>query len=291
MKYLLYIIIPALWVACGKESTSGDTRKEGERIVSLAGAITETLVEMGFRNEIVGIDVTSTYPSGLTDSVAQLGHVTSLNTEAVLGLAPSVIMVAATDSSKSRVQTLKNSGIRVMYLPSDDKLDNALDIARIIAEELGDPYGKLHKIEQEFVQTREELDRFLAENPDRPSVLFIYARGMGSLMVGGTETSADIMIEKSGAINAAESISGFKPLTPESLIALDPDVLLFFESGLQSLGGMEGLAKINGLMETTAGKKSQIIAMDGLYLLGFTPRAASAALELAQSLRDFPEDS
>lgn len=291
MKYLIYIIIPALWVACGQEPTSGDTGKEGERIVSLAGAITETLVEMGFRNEIVGIDVTSTYPSELSDSVAQLGHVTNLNSEAVLALAPSVIMVAATDSSKSGVRTLKNSGIRVMYFPSDNQLANALGIARKIAEELGDPYGKLHKIEQEFVQTKEELDRFLEENPDRPSVLFIYARGMGSLMVGGAETNANVMIEQAGAVNAAKSINGFKPLTPESLVALNPDVLLFFESGLQSLGGKDGIHKINGLMETTAGKKGQIIAMDGLYLLGFTPRAASAALELAQSLRDFPADS
>lgn len=291
MRYLIYILIPVLWVACGKESTSSDIGKESKRIVSLSGAITETLVEMGFRNEIVGIDVTSTYPSGLTDSVAQLGHVTNLNSEAVLALAPSVIMVAAADSSKSAVKTLKNSGIRVMYFPADDQLDNALIIARKIAEDLGDPFGKLHKIEQKFVQTKEELDRFLEENPNRPSVLFIYARGMGSLMVGGAETNANVMIEQAGAVNAAKSINGFKPLTPESLVALNPDVLLFFESGLQSLGGKDGIHKINGLMETTAGKKGQIIAMDGLYLLGFTPRAASAALELAQSLRDFPEDS
>lgn len=290
MRYLIYILIPVLWVACDQESRS-TTSKEGERIVSLAGAITETLVEMGFRNELVGIDVTSTYPSGLTDSVAQLGHVTNLNSEAVLALAPSLILVAAADSSKSGVQTLKNSGVKVMYFPSDDQLDNAQRIAGIIAKELGDPYGKLHKIEQEFVQTKEELDRFLAENPDRPSVLFIYARGMGSLMVGGAETNANVMIEQAGAVNAAKSINGFKPMTPESLVALNPDVLLFFESGLQSLGGKDGIHKINGLMETTAGKKGQIIAMDGLYLLGFTPRAASAALELAQSLRDFPEES
>lgn len=67
---------------------------------------------------------------------------------------------------------------------------------------------------------------------------------------------------------------------------MNPDYLLFFESGLQSLGGLEGVRQIRGIEETNALKNNGILAFDGLYLSGFGPRVGKAALELAKSARN-----
>ena len=75
-------------------------------------------------------------------------------------------------------------------------------------------------------------------------------------------------------------------LSAEGLLQAQPDAILLFESGLQSLGGKEGLMQVEGIAQTPAGRNDRFIAMDGLYLLGFTPRAGEAAFELAEVLKD-----
>jgi iron complex transport system substrate-binding protein len=110
--------------------------------------------------------------------------------------------------------------------------------------------------------------------------LFIYARGAGTMLVSGTGTSLDAIIRLAGAQNAVSGFSDFKPLSAESLVAADPDVILMFSSGLQSMGGIEGLLKVPGIVQTTAGKNKKIITMDGELLSGFGLRLPQAVREL-----------
>ena len=134
----------------------------------------------------------------------------------------------------------------------------------------------------------ENIDRQIAEIKPfekKPKVLFIYARGAGNLMVAGKETPLHHMIELAGADNAAATITDFKPLTPEALLTINPDVILLFDTGLQSLGGIDGLLKVEGISATNAGKNQKIITMDGQLLSGFGPRLGEAVVELHNKLK------
>ena len=113
----------------------------------------------------------------------------------------------------------------------------------------------------------------------KPRVLCLYNRGITSVDIAGTKTFSDIL-PYVGAENAVTGVNGYKPLNAEALIASNPDYILFFESGLQSLGGTAGALKISGVAQTTAGKKGQIIAMDGIKLSNFGPRFGEAVKEL-----------
>ena len=119
----------------------------------------------------------------------------------------------------------------------------------------------------------------------KPKVLFIYARGAGNLMVAGKETPLHSMIELAGAENAAAELTDFKPLTPEALLTTNPDVILMFDSGLQSLGGVDGLLKVEGIAATNAGKNKKVVSMDGQLLSGFGPRLGEAVVELHNKLQ------
>ncbi|HTN17434.1 MAG TPA: ABC transporter substrate-binding protein, partial [Chitinophagaceae bacterium] len=92
------------------------------------------------------------------------------------------------------------------------------------------------------------------------------------------------MIKLAGGENAVSGFEDFKPLTPEALLNANPDVILMFTSGLESLGGMDGLLKVPGIAMTNAGKKKQVIEMDGQYLTGFGPRLGKAIAELSKKL-------
>src|SRR5690606_35025935 len=113
-------------------------------------------------------------------------------------------------------------------------------------------------------------------------ILFVYARGTGTMMVAGENTSVDKIIGLSGNKNAVTGFKDFKPLTTEALVAANPDAILLFNSGMESISGVEGILQVPGVAMTNAGKNRKIIAMDGLYLTGFGPRVGKAIVELAE---------
>lgn len=92
------------------------------------------------------------------------------------------------------------------------------------------------------------------------------------------------MIELAGAENAVSGFSDFKPLTAEALVAANPDVILLFDSGLESLSGATGMMGVPGVAETQAGKNQAFISMDGQLLSGFGPRVGEAARLLNERL-------
>ncbi len=92
------------------------------------------------------------------------------------------------------------------------------------------------------------------------------------------------MISLSGADNAVNGFPDFKPLTPEALLEANPDVILMFESGVESLEGENGIWSIPGMADTKAGKTKQLVVMDGLYVSRFGPRLGQAVTELNKKL-------
>ena len=62
------------------------------------------------------------------------------------------------------------------------------------------------------------------------------------------------------------------------------DVYVLIDSGLKSIGGIQGLLKVPGLAQTPAGRNQRVVAMDGLCLSGFGPRRGRAALALFRGI-------
>jgi iron complex transport system substrate-binding protein len=124
----------------------------------------------------------------------------------------------------------------------------------------------------------------LSKRTKKPKVLFVYARGAGTLMVAGENTPLEKMIVLAGGENAGKGFTDFKPLTSESVIAANPDVILMFTSGAQSLGP-DGIFNVQGVSATNAGKNKALIQMDGQLLSGFGPRVAEALIELNKELK------
>lgn len=263
-----------------------NTSNTSPRIISLSGFLTEVLHNLGHSDKIVGRDVTSTYPEELSE-VPNLGHITQLNIEAVLQLKPSLIFVEQSQLRQAQsLKSLDNAGIQLVVVPTSHELNNALNAAKAIAEHLKTESSSIDELAEELSRDSLQLVNTLSKYSDKPKVLFIYARGAGNLMVGGNNTAAAAMIEKSGGINAMQSFDNFQALTPEALVEAAPDVILMFTTGLSSLDGKEGLKQIPGIAQTPAFENNRIVAMDGHYLTAFGPRVGKAAIELAQKIHE-----
>ena len=259
--------------------TAGTGYAKALRIVSANGTLSEILVGLGLEKQLVGVDVTSTYPVSL-EKLPKIGHNRSIAAEGILALNPDVIVY--TDQSMlspTVVKQLSNSGKKVVAFKHEYSKEGAVKLIREV--------GAYFNASAQAEKMVKALQAHLAKVPARANpkkLLFIYARGTGTLMVSGTGTSLDKMFGLAGHKNAVSGFNDFKPLTAESLIVANPDVLVLFSSGLESLEGMDGLLKVPGVANTSAGKNRRIVTMDGQFLTGFGPRLGKAALELSQKV-------
>jgi iron complex transport system substrate-binding protein len=251
------------------------------KIVSLNGTLTEVLSGLGLEQNIVGVDVTSTYPASI-NSKPKLGHNRNIAAEGVLALQPDVVLGLKKDFNPTLAQQFKSAGTRLIlfdqeYSPAGTRaLINALSDSLKVSKSKSDSLIK---------QLDADLEIVIRNADPKPKVLFIYARGSGTMMVAGEGTNVEDIIELSGGQNAVTGFKDFKPLTAESLVKANPDVILLFDSGLQSLGGIDGFLKVQGVEQTNAGKNKRIVEMDGQFLTGFGPRLGKAVAELSQKIK------
>ena len=227
----------------------------------------------------MGVDVTSNYPEAV-NQLEKVGYVRSLSAEKVLALAPTLVLGFSEGLKPEVQQQFKSAGLQTGIFTQEYSIAGTEKLILEMA-------WQFHK-QQEADSLIERLHHDLAKVetlPVSPRVLFIYARGAGAMMVAGNHTAPKKMIELAGGQNAISGFDDFKPLTPEALVNANPDIILLFDSGLQSLGGVKGLLSLPGVLQTRAGKNRHIIEMDGQLLAGFGPRVGEAPAILNQQFK------
>lgn len=291
MKYTKYLLgmgtlvaVLLFTVGCGQpgsQSHSPDLDKA--KIVSLNGTITEILVELGLEDQIVGVDVSSTYPASILEK-PKVSNSRSVSAEGVLALEPTLIIGTAADLKEETLVQLHQTGVKTLVFDYEFSVEGSKSLIRAVADSLHLNL-KADSILQDLDTELQSVGDF-QHAADKPKVLFIYARGAGSMMVGGKGTQVDEMIRLAGGVNVASDITAYKPLTAEALVAYNPEVILLFDSGMSSLGGAEGILNLPGVRDTDAGRNRNIVHMDGQLLTGFSPRVAQAILELHQKITE-----
>lgn len=270
-------------ISC-RQSTHQDTAQlDSVKMVSINGTVSEILVGLGLEDNLIGVDVASTYPESLQE-IPKVGHSRQLSAEGILALGPDMVIGVESDVKPELARQIRSTGITLHLFEQDFSREGARDLIRSIADTLG--------LEARGDSLLQVLDQDLAAadslefQGDKPKVLFIYARGAGTMMVAGEDTQVEKMIELSGGENAVAGFQDFKPLTSEALVAANPDVILMFDSGFSSLGGVEGIMAVQGVAETNAGKNKRFVEMDGQLLSGFSPRLGKAIQELALKIHE-----
>lgn len=254
------------------------------RIVSVGGALTETLYALGAQADLVGVDTTSLHPEAAR-ALPSVGYARSLSAEGVLSLRPTLVVATEDAGPPAVLRQLEAARVPLAVLHGDHRIEGVLARTQRLAELSGraDP-GRvlLAALQRDWQAARERVTRLAVA---MPRVLFVLSHSPGQARVAGRETAADAMLRYAGAANAlGESFSGYKPLTPEGAIAAAPDVILATDQGLAAAGGTDGLLRLPGLAQTPAGRNHRVAALDALLLLGFGPRLPQATAALADLL-------
>lgn len=255
------------------------TPAQPKRIVSLAGSITEVLYAAGLDDQLVGVDVTSTYPAAAA-ALPKVGHNRNIQAEGILALAPDLVIGRANELKPAVEAQLRQAGVELILLPQVYSVAGTKRLIRQVCDTLGQA-GVAKELSQTIDADLGRVQPLAAP----PRAMFIYARGAGTLMVAGEGTQMQQMLELAGATNAVQGFADFKPLTPEALVEANPEVIVLFDRGLSSLEGPEGLLAVPGVAQTIAGQQRAFITMDGQLLAGFGPRVGQAAAKLNAELR------
>ncbi|AKP51601.1 heme/hemin ABC transporter substrate-binding protein [Cyclobacterium amurskyense] len=283
---LLTCLTTMILLACstGEKKTGDSSEVANPSIVTAGGTLTEIVYTLGLGDRIIATDRTSTYPEKM-QSLPSIGYRNQIKAEGILSLAPDIILAEEDYLSDDVVDQLKLMDLEVHFFK---KPENPIETKTLVSE-----LAALFEVPERGIEINEGIDKdlqiladYLADNEERPSAAFVMARGPETLFVAGENTFAETIFNLAGIRSSAQGFEDFVPLTPESLVTMSPEYLVLFDSGLESLGGIEGMARIQGIKETKAYQESQVLSFDGHYLSGLGPRVGQVALELAKAVRN-----
>ena len=263
-------------------SDAGKPLVKARRIVSVGGALTEIVYALEAQGELVGVDTTSLYPA-VAQQLPQVGYARTLSAEGVLSLAPTQLIATEEAGPQTVLRQVRDAGVPVAVLNANNRFEGLLERVKQVGQITGrpDPAARLAQSLQQ--QWSGALAKVRQRQHAPVRVLFILAHAPNQVMVGGRETGADAMLAYAGAVNVMGGqggFAGYKPLTPEAVIAARPDVVLVTDQGLKASGGVDGILKLPGLAQTPAGRQHRIVSQEAMLLLGFGSRMPQALAEL-----------
>ncbi|WP_332862432.1 helical backbone metal receptor [Janthinobacterium svalbardensis] len=261
---------------------AGKPVAKARRIVSVGGALTEIVYALEAQGELVGVDTTSLYPA-VAQQLPQVGYARTLSAEGVLSLAPTQLIATEEAGPQAVLRQVRDAGVPVAVLSANNQFEGLLERVKQVGRITGraDPAARLAQALQQ--QWNGALGKVQQRQHAPVRVLFILAHAPNQVMVGGRETGADAMLAYAGAVNVMGGqggFAGYKPLTPEAVIAARPDIVLVTDQGLKASGGVDGILKLPGLAQTPAGRNHRIVSQEAMLLLGFGPRMPQALAEL-----------
>jgi iron complex transport system substrate-binding protein len=257
---------------------------DASRILAIGGDVTEIVYALGAGSRVVAVDSTSQFPENVLKEKKNVGYMRALSSEGVISVDATLVLASERSGPPEVVKTLKSTSIPYVEVPDRHSAAGIAEKVRLIALAIGaEAEGDkvVRQVEADFAALAERTAQ--VKQPLR--ALFVLAMQNGRVTVGGQATSADAILRLAGAENAAGAVTGFRPLPNEAIVELAPEVIVAMRrSGANDAHDVEQLFALKGIESTPAGANRRLIMMDGLFLLGFGPRAPAAARELMAKL-------
>lgn len=264
-----------------RPATAAACAANGQRVVSIGGAVTEIVAALDAMCRVIATDTTSLYPKAVFD-LARVGYMRALASEGIVALNPSLVLASDRSGPEPVLRQIKDAGVDIRLIPDEPHIDAIAPKIVAVGEALGlqSQAAALAKAVDDDIAA---LQAQVAALKSKPRVLFLLSVARAQPMAGGADTSADAMIKLAGGINAA-TVNGWKPISAESALDVAPDVILMMNQTLEGGGGIDAVLSLPALASSPAAKNRRVVGMEGTYLLGLGPRTAHAGRDLAVAL-------
>lgn len=249
-----------------------------QRIVSVDSNATEVLIALGLSERIVAADVTS--QSLLSAEVPDLGYHRALSAEGILDSNPDWVVGSDHMGPEETLNLLKKAPLKLVQLDSPHTLDqlqaNIAELGRLLQRE-----QQAASLVADIEQRRMQLPSNMAK---KQQMVFLLDLGDRGLSQAGKGTTADALITLLGGENVSQ-FGGYKSLSVEALLAINPDVILLGQRTDNELDVGVIQKRHPLLSETRAGKNGHIVGVNAAKLIaGISLGALDEALAIADKL-------
>ena len=253
-------------------------------IVVAGGSITEILYFIEQEDRILGVDVTSNYPKE-AQKLPSIGYVRSLSTEGILSLNPKLILGENDMGPPLVINQLKEINMDLRIIPEEQTSYGIVDKIKCVASILGCIDSADIRVTNDLMPTIMELETLVDLNEsNKKNVMLILSMQGTSPIVAGRGTSGDNFIKMAGAKNVFDSFEGWKPVSEESIINVNPEFFIIPSRDMHKGSNVKNLTTNPIFINTEAGANKNFIFEDSMAMLGFGPRTIDIALKVAKKL-------
>ena len=182
--------------------------------------MTETVYALGAGQKLVGRSRFCDYPPEVK-RIPSVGGYVDASLEAILALAPELVVGARGPAGPALVEKLGALGIETFFPPTESmaEIDDMIDKvgARV------DAHDEALRVVANTRARREAVARVVAGEP-RVRVLLVF--GLSPIVVAGPGSFPNEMIDLANGHNVVDTGSAYPTLSVERLIVLRPDVIL-----------------------------------------------------------------
>lgn len=276
--------VTALAVAIGAIAAplSAQEKYDTSRIVAIGSSLTEIVYALGEEERLVARDTTSVYPQAAL-ALPDIGYIRQLSPEGVLSVDPTLIIALEGSGPPDAIDVLRKASVPLVDVPDAHDRNAVLEKIRILGEVLG-VEDKAKVLADQTDAALKEAEAVVAGIKERKKVLFVLSMQGGRILASGTDTAANGMITMAGGDNVITDFQGYKQLTDEAVITAAPDVIFVMDRGGDHATRVADLMGHPAIATTPAASEGRIVSVNGSYVLGFGPRAASAMRELTAAI-------
>jgi iron complex transport system substrate-binding protein len=226
------VIVIATLALAGESPQAGP-----QRIIAIAPNSAELICELGACDRIVGVSKFCVYPPELLQR-PRVGGFSDPDLERIAALRPDLLVMRGRNDALQRLcETLRIP----IYT---DQTDTMPGIEKCL-QDLGERLGLSEKSAQCIREFRARLDAIRQRNAGkpRPRVLLTVSRQpdrLANILTTGRGTFLDQAIEIAGGINVFGHLDmAYPQVSPEAIVAQQPDVILEFMPELKVTGERE----------------------------------------------------
>lgn len=189
------------------------------RLISLCPSITESLVEIGLRDELVGVTRYCIHPRGVSSGIRKVGGTKNPDLVAIRALAPDLVFLNAEENRAEDIEAISRDHPTDVSHPR-----RAEDVPGLLRR-----FGRLTGREREAESWARLIERRLADlrRESRAVFRFVYLIWRDPWMTVGERTYiSDLLVEAKGVNALAGRDADYPEVTESEIRAARPDVLL-----------------------------------------------------------------
>jgi iron complex transport system substrate-binding protein len=250
---------------------------EAHRVVSVSPATTEALFAVGAGDRLVGRSRFDDWPPEAT-KVPAVGGVIDADFEAILGLAPDLVVGSPGPASTRLADKLAGFHIATWFPP----MDTLAQVEAMIVE-MGDRTGHGPDGRRVAATLETHLARVEASVASEPPPRVLMVVDVSPVVAAGPRDFIDEMLRRAGGANVLTAGGPWQTLDFEQIVDLDPDVVLDV-SMLGTPGPTRITPEVHGWSEVRAVREGHVVPLADPRVLRPGPRIDEGLAVLARAL-------